>query len=322
MMNAVAGVNEEPERSNFQDSYPDPLSAEQDSLAPELDPLAPEPLLFPQDPQDPQPPRFSSKPPVPLHPDEIMSAIDEELDESINKPRLPPAALATAADFAALSPVRPSTESSAEVRVSRSHPQIQPAPSRRTLYGLLALLVLVLGGGGYWFFFLKESPGNSKISRTRRSKSKAVAPKDQALKPPKPDMGLKPIAKASPDAALAPDAQPAPPPRKMVAFLLESRPRARVFMGEKDLGKTPVGLQINEKVTYTLKAKNYHDLEHEVDPEALEKGSGALPKVKLKLKRKKRKGGKTPGKGQPGKKPPNNDLKNPFEKSGLKNPFG
>lgn len=241
------------------------------------------------------------------------------------EPRRPVASpLATAADFAALSPVKPGDAGTPPAAVGPRR-----SGSGRTV-GLAVAAVILLGGGAAaaWYFTQEPAvpPRQAGPERPTPPKKDPVAPlKEPGEKAPADQPPA--AARAAADAAVAVG----------LAVRLESDPSgAAVFFGDGELGKTPLDLTLegDEPRTYVLKLDGRGDLEQVVDPAAL-RGGEAPHVVKVELPAAIAEGpakpareppvrksappagdaAKKPNGGGPQKRTPpkSNKLKNPFE---------
>ena len=200
------------------------------------------------------------RPRASLPPGEMSNAILDALDDAVSSEdsglkKLGASAaspLATAADFAALSPIALEAarvqEGGAPVTGKRTTiPPVTSAAAkgnRPAATALLLLALLTLAGGGAWWWMQQQAAVDAdaqaetdRLRKARRAKARAAAK------------------------AAAAD--------RVVTARLESTPQgARVFRGEIELGVTPLDVQIKgvDVIAYDLKFGGYAPTTQEIDP--------------------------------------------------------
>ena len=191
------------------------------------------------------------KPRTSVPPSEMSSAILEALDEEVGGGGGSAGAsspLATAADFAALSPLALDqalpTGSGNGVPRSTTTPPTSGSGDGLSV-GVLALLLLLLagGGGGAWWFLTQQG-------------------KDTAHQRPKV---------ANP----APEVEAVVPPQVATKAILDSTPKgATVYLGAKELGVTPLEVELSgpDALAYDLKLEGHQDATQEINPKTLGEG--------------------------------------------------
>jgi hypothetical protein len=205
-----------------------------------------------------EPPRFSAT--GSLITDEILNAIDEELDTNSSMPAikasLPGAAnpLATAADFSKLA-----TEAADKERATSPLTTTGPSPYRP---GLVVFLMLLLAGTAATAWFTqREAEVEEDIERqnARVARERAIQ-RARALKLPAP-----------------------------IVVKLQSEPvGAAVFEQKRNVGKTPLDVVFKTKRarSFRLVAEGFQDLRHRIDPKSVtipEGGGPFVMKVQLKV---------------------------------------
>ncbi len=167
----------------------------------------------------------------------ILEALDEEVSGTSGKINSA-APLATAADFAALSPLALEQARSAQSKRTTIPPTSAKKDSKKGLLLLLLLLLLGGAGGGVWWFLDQQQ---------------APAP-EPALPKPRPK-------------------RPAPPPPPAeLKVTLDSDPQgAAVKLGDKELGKTPLEVVVEgvDTLAYDLVLEGYEPSTLEVGPAKL-----------------------------------------------------
>lgn len=248
----------------------------------------------------------------------IFDAISEEL-HTTPQPVKPAAAaaapLATAADFAALSPDVITRAKDVQAAVEASKP-IGGGGSSAAVYGLVAVLLLGLVGGAVWWFVLRE-PEAPAISHVR----------------PKPQ----PKAPVAPKTAAAPTSLARP----VTAKITSTPSGAKVMLGEKLLGLTPLQVTVDDvkPQIWTLTLDGHEPAAHTFDatqasadaPVPVEitltpKKKGAEPPKPKQVTRRPTKkpngGGKVTRPSTRPKKAPARRRKPKTDPSKLKDPFG
>jgi hypothetical protein len=205
-----------------------------------------------------QPPRFSST--GSLITDEILNAIDEELDTNSSMPAVKPDVggpanpLATAADFSKLA-----AEAADKERATSPFSITGPSPYRP---GIVALLMLLLiGTAATAWFAQREAEVEEDVERqnARVARARAIQ-RARALK----------LSTA-------------------ITIRLETEPAGAMVMEHgRPLGKTPYDLVCKTKRPRSVRfvAKGFADLEHRVEPSKLttpEAGGPILVKLQLKV---------------------------------------
>jgi serine/threonine-protein kinase len=201
-------------------------------------------------PPSPRPPVSRPPGPRPAPSPELSNAIFDAINEELGQKAAPKprsaSPLATAADFAALSPEVISQARPPEAgKPARSRNQSNN--SRTLLIALAAVLILGIAGGAVWYFVLREP----------------VAPETQRTTQPKP----------TPKPAIALLKSP-------LEIELRSTPAgAEVFQGAKRLGKTPLPLTLSEARAYAwvLKLDGHPDTKHSYDPTGVLPGETTTP---------------------------------------------
>ncbi len=186
--------------------------------------------------------------------DSILSAIHEELDGGASAGAASP--LATAADFAALSPV--AVEAARKRKTGPITVQTPAHSGGGAGKAVVAILLVAVAGGAGWYFTMGPG-GSAGIAESPKTSKPTRAPK-----------------KAAVTAAKAPKIAGS-------IMLVSVPPAAQVRMGSKELGPTPIVIEVQsgDASSYDLLLADYEMGSVEVDPKDLVAGSVKEIKVEL-----------------------------------------